>query len=303
LDQGILHSTASHREHWLALLDEHGVGHPTALHVMEVTSGLVQATIGEPPGCIGLEGAPANVLMFNMTPVQGLRQTREGRSFMSDMLHGDMTLMPCGVPSKWSWNSTCDRLDVIISPDVFGDGSKLDVVDRCLFRDPEMEAICRRLYREVSLEGIADRLYVESLVMQLAVLLLRRHSAASEEARILPSGGLARNQTRSVLNYIESNLSRELTLSELAGITNLSLHHFARMFKQTIGVAPHRYVLERRVQRAKEMLCTSSASLVEISLSVGFSSQSHFTSTFHRMVGATPTEFQGCHSRQPFARP
>src|SRR5262249_61396969 len=113
-------------------------------------------------------------------------------------------------------------------------------------------------------------------------------------ARILPSSGLTRNQARRVLDYIECNLSSELTLSNLASISDLSLHYFARMFKRTIGMPPHRYVLERRVERAKEMLRITSASLVEISLSTGFDSQSHFASTFHRMVGATPTEFQGC---------
>jgi AraC family transcriptional regulator len=293
MDQQTLRSEASHRDQWLALLDKYGVGPPESLHVMDVPGGLVQATIGEPPGRIALDGAPAHVLMFNMSPVQALRQAREGRSFVSDMLHGEMTLMPCGVPSQWSWNSACDRLDVVVSPDVFGDGSKLDVVDRFLFRDFEMEEICRRLYREASFEGIADRLYVESLVMQLALLLLRRHSSASQSAGILPSSGLTRNQARRVLDYIESNLSCELKLSELAAISDLSPHHFARMFRRTIGAAPHRYVLERRVERAKRMLRTTRASLVEIGLSTGFSSQSHFASTFRRVVGTTPTEFQG----------
>jgi AraC-like DNA-binding protein len=59
-----------------------------------------------------------------------------------------------------------------------------------------------------------------------------------------------------------------------------------------MGAAPHRYVLERRVDRAKEMLRDTGTSLVEISLSLGFSSQSHFTNTFHRFVGATPGEFR-----------
>jgi AraC family transcriptional regulator len=287
-------SLPSHRNQWLALLEKYEVGYPKALSVTEVPEGLVQATVGEPPGRIALEGAPAHVLMFNMSPVQGLRQSREGRSFVSDVLHGEMTLMPVGVPSWWSWNSSCDRLDVVVSPDVFGDGSKLDVVDRFLFRDSEMEAICRRLYSAVSGNYAAERLHVESLVAKLAVLLLSRHSTASESAKALPSGGLTRVQARRVLDYIESNLGRELTLRELAAIAGLSLHHFARMFKQTIGVAPHRYVLERRLERAKQMLRFASASLVEISLSTGFYSQSHFTSAFHRMVGATPAEFQGC---------
>src|SRR5215475_85416 len=95
-------STPSHREQWLALLENQGVGRPKALSVVEVPGGLVQATIGEAPGRISLDGAPGSVLMFNISPVQGLRQTREGRSFVSDMLHGEMTLMPRGVPSQWS---------------------------------------------------------------------------------------------------------------------------------------------------------------------------------------------------------
>jgi len=292
MNQATVRSETSHREGWFALLNENGVGAPKALLVAEAPGGLVQATIGEPPGQLNLKEIPANVLMFNMSPVQGLRQTREGHSFMSDMLHGEMTLVPAGVPSQWSWKSTCNRLDVVVSAEIFGDGSKLDVIDRFAFRDSEMEMICRVLYRELNLNKSADRLYVESLVMKLAVSLLQRHSTASQAIRVLPSRGLTRNQARRVLDYIESNLSQELTLGELAGITDLSLHHFARMFKQTIGVAPYRYVLERRLEQAKRMLRSARSSLVEISLSTGFDSQSHFTSTFHRMVGTTPGEFQ-----------
>lgn len=75
------------REQWLDLLDKCGVGLPKSLHAVEVSDGVVQATVGEPPGRIALQGLPASVLMFN-SPVQRLRQTREGRSFISDMLSG-----------------------------------------------------------------------------------------------------------------------------------------------------------------------------------------------------------------------
>jgi AraC family transcriptional regulator len=297
MDQQTFRSPTSHRGQWLALLERQGVGHPSCLHVTEVPCGVVQATAGEPPGHIRLEGAPANVLMFNLSPVQGLRQTREGRSSVSDMLHGEMTLMPGGVPSQWSWNSTCDRLDVMVPNDVFGDESALlDVIDRRVFRDSEMETLCRRLYREVNLGDMADRLFVESLVMQLGVLLVKRHSTAPEKAGSTSLTGLTRGQARRVLDYIESNLSRDLTLRELAGTANLSPHHFARMFKRTIGTAPHRYVVERRVEHAKRMLRTSGTSLVEVGLSMGFCNQSHFTSTFRRVVGVSPTRFIRLHS-------
>jgi AraC family transcriptional regulator len=161
-------------------------------------------------------------------------------------------------------------------------------------RDPEIEAICRRLYRELRLDGRADRLYVESLVVELAGLLLRRHSTVSGPATIPPSSGLTRKQTRRVFEYIESSLSEDLTLRELAGIAGLSTQHFARMFKRVVGASPHQYVVERRVERAKAMLRTTEASLAGISLSTGFCGQSHFTSAFRRAVGLTPTEFREC---------
>jgi AraC family transcriptional regulator len=278
----------------LAFLANQGVGQPKSLQVTEVPEGLVQQTVAEPPGQITLQGSPANILMFNVSPVQGLRQTREGRSFKSDMLQGDMTLMPAGVPSRWSWNSFCDRLDVIVSPEMFGASSKLEVVDRFLFRDSEMEAVCRRLNRELSLGDAADQLFVEVMVVKLAVLLRERHSSASRPPPRLASSGLTRNQARRVLDYIESDLGRHLTLVELAGVAGLSLHHFAHMFKRTLGLSPHQYVLERRVERAKTLMRETHASLAEISLETGFSSQSHFTSAFCRLAGATPTQFRCC---------
>jgi AraC family transcriptional regulator len=286
------------REQWLNLLDKCGVGLPKSLRVVEVSGGLVQATVGEPPGQIALEGLPGSVLMFNVSPVQGLRQTREGRAFISDMLSGEMTLLPRGIPSQWAWNSVCDRLDVTLSADVLGDGKSLNVVDRYAFRDAEMEVICRRLYHALTSNRSTEQLYCESLVMNLAVILLLRHSTTSPGARPLPSGGLSRHQARRVLEYVEANLSGPLSLKKLSEIADLSLYHFAHMFKQTVGVTPYQYVLGRRLERAKTMLRSAKVGLVDISLATGFDSQSHFSSTFRRMVGATPTEFQGVDSRR-----
>ena len=169
-----------------------------------------------------LEAAPANLLMYNLCPVQALRQKREGRSFVSDVLRGEMTLMPAGVSSGWSWNSTCDRLDVALSPDVLSDGSVLDTVDRFLFRDEQIAALCRELYHEVSFDRRADRLHLESLLLQLASVLQLRHSRVTREQSLAPSYGLTRGQARRVLEYIETNLECEVTLRELSGIVDLS---------------------------------------------------------------------------------
>jgi hypothetical protein len=108
MDQQPLKTTNTHRDQWMALLDKNGVRHPKALRVVEVPGGLVQTTIGEPPGQLRLDGAPANVLMFNLSPVQALQQKREGRSFMSDMLNGEMTLT--GFCDQSHFTSTFSRI-------------------------------------------------------------------------------------------------------------------------------------------------------------------------------------------------
>src|SRR5262245_11210827 len=98
MGEEISRSANSHRDRWLTVLEKFEVGRPKFLHVMEVRGGLVQATAGEPPGHLCLDGVAANVLMFNLSSVQNLRQRRNGRAFASDVLAGEMTLMARGVP-------------------------------------------------------------------------------------------------------------------------------------------------------------------------------------------------------------
>lgn len=289
----------AYRDQWLALLEKNGVRRPLDLEVIAVPGIVAQVTKGEPSGSLELEESPGNVLMVNLSPVQALRQVRNQRSFVSNMLSWDMTLMPRGTQSKWSWNSTCDRFDLVVLPDVLGEEYKIDTVDRFLFRDEQLENICRQLCREISLRGRTDRLFVEALGIDIAWLLLREYSVASPRAESIPRGGLTRNNTRRVIEYVEANLGRAVTLRELADVAELSPHHFVRMFKRSLGLTPYQYLLERRVDRAKELLRSKPASLAQVGLSTGFGSQSHFTSTFHRVVGTTPAEFQRLVAKTP----
>jgi AraC family transcriptional regulator len=107
----------------------------------------------------------------------------------------------------------------------------------------------------------------------------------------VPSGGLPRGGARRVIEYVEANLEKGITIRELAAVAELSPHHFIRMFRETVGVTPHQYVLERRLDRARELLQRRTMRLAEIGLHVGFGSQSHFTTAFHRAFGVTPAEF------------
>jgi transcriptional regulator GlxA family with amidase domain len=105
-------------------------------------------------------------------------------------------------------------------------------------------------------------------------------------------GGLPPGALRRVHEYIETHASENIELSMLATIADLSLFHFAREFKRSTGVAPHNYLVRKRVERAKDMLARTDCSLTEIALAAGFSDQSHLARHFRQIVGSTPGEFR-----------
>jgi AraC family transcriptional regulator len=88
----------------------------------------------------------------------------------------------------------------------------------------------------------------------MASMLLRGYSTASARAKDLPSRGLTHNNARRVIEYLEANLGRAVTVRELAYVAELSTHHFVRIFQKSLGLTPYQYLLERRVERAKELL-------------------------------------------------
>jgi AraC family transcriptional regulator len=105
-------------------------------------------------------------------------------------------------------------------------------------------------------------------------------------------GGLAPGQIRRVLEYIEAHLTGELGLVELAAIVKLSPHYFGEAFRISTGRSPHRYVMERRVEWARDLLRDADRPIHDIAYAAGFSNQSHFTANFRRVTGITPGRFR-----------
>ena len=105
-------------------------------------------------------------------------------------------------------------------------------------------------------------------------------------------GGLAPWQERRAKELMSTHLGREISLAFVAGECKLSVSHFARSFKQCTGKPPHRWLLENRVEKAKELLIDAELPLAEIALECGFSDQSHFTRVFSRIAGTSPGTWQ-----------
>jgi len=105
-------------------------------------------------------------------------------------------------------------------------------------------------------------------------------------------GGLPIWQTRRVIAHVEANLSRRIHVRELARILGLSASHFCRAFKCSFGAAPRDYVLRRRVEVAQALMLTTSEPLSSIAASCGMCDQQHFTRSFRRIVGETPSTWR-----------
>jgi len=157
--------------------------------------------------------------------------------------------------------------------------------------DPQIERIGLLLLCELEHEEIGANVYVESLANELAVHLLRRYStaapAATSSANMLPGYKLRR-----VLEYLNENFGRNLTLSEIARTVGMSPYHFAHVFKQTTGLSPHKYLVARRVACAESLLRETDLPITEIAHRVGYANQSHFSTLFHRAATMTPKTFR-----------
>ncbi|MGP8305467.1 helix-turn-helix domain-containing protein [Vibrio sp. YIC-376] len=167
----------------------------------------------------------------------------------------------------------------------------LSVDERIFVDDPQITLLYRQFLLNLSWNDRADRLAMSSAVTLLLTHLVQ-HYTDFKWNPIQVTGGLAPFQLARVKAYIDANLGSSIQLCDLAEVTNLSEYHFARMFKQSVGFAPHQYVMQQRLRLAKTLLKQSDMSLVTIALHCGFSSSGHFSNRFKLANGCTPTKYR-----------
>jgi AraC family transcriptional regulator len=153
------------------------------------------------------------------------------------------------------------------------------------FRDDELAGMVRAMVREVEEGCPYGALYAESLSIGVLLRIARTHGRAR-----LERGALSAAQLRRIDELIADGSARGPTLAALASAAGYSKAQFVRLFRRATGLSPHRYVLQRRLQRARHLIATTALPLAEVASETGFASQSHLTSAFVRRFGCTPGE-------------
>ena len=170
--------------------------------------------------------------------------------------------------------------------------------DRCLFldlrssADTAIEQLSRALLKTHEMDGAFGDLYADAVGLAIAARLLGHGDRCDPALPKRSCGALPKWRLKRVIDYIDTNLGEPITLADLAAATVLSPMHFAAQFRMSTGVRPHEYLLRRRIERAQELLLQPGLSIVDVALTVGFQTQSHFTTVFKRFVGETPHQWR-----------
>lgn len=232
-------------------------------------------------------------------PVRFL-QIKGGKTHTSLFGKDDISITPAKMPFFARWEGEDRYLQIrivsgfvqsVARETIDTNPDRLELLPEFRTRDPQIESIGMMLLSELKQENLGGRLYVESLANVLAVHLLRQYSAPKPRLAIY-EGGLPERQLLQVLEYINEHLNQDIKLADLAQLIGISQFHFSHLFKQSLGMAPYQYLLQQRIERAKQLLKQTERSIMEIAFLCGFNSHSHLSQQFRRLTGMTPKAYR-----------
>jgi AraC family transcriptional regulator len=226
-----------------------------------------------------------------------LEQTRYGKTFVHTFQPGQAQILPTATFGFWRTRQSVELLHL-----QFPDGflkrvseeldsklhQPLEITDQFLIEDAKVAHIAYALFAELRDRGINGPMFSETLATALATHLIRNYSTGAIYGPPAPPR-ITREELQQAVEYIHDHLTEHVSKTTLAQLVNLSSSHFDALFKEHIGLAPHQYVLQQRIERAKMLLLRSNMSIAEVAAEAGFYDQSHLTRHMRRLLNVTPS--------------
>jgi len=240
-------------------------------------------------------------IIVQLGPAVDVNARLGNETFEQRLSPGDIIIVPAGRQLSWSQpeNVESHALHLYLHPSFLRataesidfDPSQVLIAPQFGIRDEHLHHITLSVFQEMKEANVIGRIYADSLAKVLAMQLVRRYSYLKG---LQNRGGMAPRRLRRAIDFINENLDQEQTvaLSAVAQAVQMSYFHFSRAFKQSTGVSPNAYMTEQRIDRAKKLLTDTELPIAEIALRTGFASQSHFTTTFRKLVWTTPKAFR-----------
>ncbi|AKG22009.1 helix-turn-helix domain-containing protein [Calothrix sp. 336/3] len=218
----------------------------------------------------------------------------DGRRQYEPVFGGNIVITPANVGHGAVWDAEGDFINLAIEFPAFlktidesMEAETWELLPQFAISDPLVYQIGLALKKVLENAARGSRLYADTMLNALSMHLL--HNYCKRQPQIPEyCGGLPQRRLKLVLDYIQSHLEQDLGLEELAKLANLSPHYFAQLFKQSMGMTPHQYVIQQRVEKAKELLLQGNLPIADVAYEVGFANQSHLNRHFKRLLGVTP---------------
>jgi AraC family transcriptional regulator len=233
--------------------------------------------------CVPLEHA-----LYSVT-----RQSEVGNTVKQKLGARDVLVIPTSQMHIVQWLRSADIVSLQLSQQYLErtlELPRIHVRDTFTLRDPLVSLLAKELRNALHANGALSPLFVDAAVTMIAGKallpgLVRRPIAPRAAASLLP------RQLKSVEDYVEAHLDRQIAASELAAVVRISSWHFMRRFRASTGVSPHEYVTQRRIRRSQELLREGKLSVMQVALEVGMT-HSHFSRMFLARTGLSPREYR-----------
>jgi AraC family transcriptional regulator len=212
---------------------------------------------------------------------------------------GDIILVPANMEHWASFKHNAEVIILSLASEALSsiaydeiDPERIELTPQFARSDPILEQIGRALLRELQSDYYGCQLYAETFASSMFVHLIRRYSTRKPQIRNYQAG-LSRYRLKKAMYFIHAHLGSNLKLSDIAKEINMSQYNFCRLFKKSTGVTPYKYIIQQRVEKAKQLLKDNlELSIADIALECGFTHQSNLNNHFRKLTKMTPSAYR-----------